>query len=72
MKINDFELKVVCANYDNNIGGYGDIYTCVEDCLNDHPDDRVIYGFVLVRDDVDNTPDWFDTIEEAIRWASDC
>lgn len=69
MKINDYELTVVCANMDGSTGMYGDIYDCVEECLKEHPDDEVIYGYHLSKEGVD-TPDWFDTIEEAVHWAS--
>ena len=69
MKINGYELIVVCANYDKEVGGYGDIYDCVEKCLEEHPDDEIIYGFYLRKDGVE-TPDWFFTIDEAIYWAS--
>lgn len=68
MKINGYELIVVCANYDKEVNGYGDIYDCVEKCLEEHPDDEVMYGYYLEGDT--ETPDWFDTIEEAIAWAS--
>ena len=67
MKINGYELMVVCANLDKDINCYGDIYDCVEDCLNEHPGDEIIYGYHLVGEK--ETPDWFGTIEEAIAWA---
>ena len=71
MKINGYELTVICANYDKNTKCYGDIYDCVEDCIEAHPDDEIIYGYHLnhLKDNVE-TPDWFNTIEEAINWAS--
>lgn len=71
MKINGFDLVVVCANYDKEVGGYGDIYDCVEKCIEEHPDDDIVYGYYLKSGDTEiETPDWFDTIEDAVSWAS--
>lgn len=36
MKINGYFVNVVCANYDKEIRGYGDIYEEVEECLEHH------------------------------------
>ena len=69
MKINVYSIDVVCANYDGEIRGYGDIYDEVEECLKHHPEDEVIFGFHLKKEGVE-TPDWFDTVEEAVQWAS--
>lgn len=69
MKINGYSIDVVCANYDVEIKGYGDIYDEVEECLKHHPEDEVIFGFHLKKECVE-TPDWFDTVEEAVQWAS--
>ena len=67
MKIKDYELIIVCANYDKNVGGYGDIYKSAEKCKEEHPNDKIIYGYYLKGES--ETPDWFYTIEEAIEWA---
>ena len=70
MKIGKFEIIIVCANFDKEIGGYGDIYDSLYDCIEEHPDDEVIFGYcILCEDDNIETPDWFDTIEEAISWV---
>ena len=69
MKINGYVVDIVCANYDKEKECYGDIYEEVEQCLQEHPNDEVIYGFYLRNDGVE-TPDWFFTIDEAIYWAS--
>ena len=50
MKINGYFVNVVCANYDKEIRGYGDIYEEVEECLEHHPDDEVIFGFHLKKE----------------------
>lgn len=68
MLINGYKLSVVCAN-DSGNGIYGDIYTEVEECLREHPNTEILYGFHLEKDGVE-TPDWFDTAEEAVAWAS--
>ena len=69
MKINGYIIEIVCANYDKENKCYGDIYEEVEQCLQEHPNDEVIYGFHLRKDGVE-TPDQFFTIDEAIYWAS--
>ena len=69
MMINGYKIDVVCANYDKELKGYGDIYTEVEECLAEHPDDEVVFGFHLSKEGVE-TPDWFENIEESVSWAS--
>lgn len=68
MKIGKYTLSVVCANktYD---GMYGDIYSSVEECIKEHPFDDVLYGYYLECEG-EETPDWFDTLEEAVAYAS--
>lgn len=70
MRIQNFEIDVVCANYDKNIKGYGDIYTDIDECEKEHPNDKVIFGFHL-RDinNVIETPDWFDSVNDAVAWV---
>ena len=71
MKINGYELVVVCANHDKITDTYGDIYDCVEDCKKDHPDDEIELGYYLKSNNEDiETPDWFDDIWEAFDWAN--
>lgn len=69
MKINGYEVDIVCANYDPRIGGYGDIYDELDECLKDHPECKIMWGF-HIRDDSMPTPDWFPTIEDVIHWIS--
>ena len=69
MKINGYIIEIVCANYDKENKYYGDIYEEVEECLKEHPNDEIIYGFHLRKDGVE-TPDWFFAMDEAIYWAS--
>ena len=48
MLINGYKLSVVCAN-DCGDGIYGDIYTEVEECLREHPNTEILYGFHLEK-----------------------
>lgn len=66
MKIYGYDLNVVCTNVWE--GTYGDIYDDIEECLNEHPDSNVIYGFHLNHNNIE-TPDWFDTVKDAFDWA---
>ena len=70
MKINGYELMVVCANYDKDVDGYGDVYDDFHKCLYAHPNSEIIYGYGLKSPNGEETPDWFNTIEEAIDWAN--
>ncbi len=68
MQIGNYVLTVVCANYDKKVGGYGDIYNSVETCLEEHPNDEVIFGYYLEGgEDIG----WFDSVEDAVSWANE-
>lgn len=66
MTVNGLEITLVCANLDKTTNSYGDIYTSVDTCCKEHPDDDVIYGFCVISEA--DAPDWFDTIAEAVAW----
>lgn len=68
MKINGYKLDIVCANVlpDRT---YGDIYDEVEQCVQEHPEEEIRFGYYLNKENAD-TPDWFDSIDDAIAWAS--
>lgn len=78
MIVNGYEIKILCANKwcsketvghpEKNEYVYGDIYDVYEDCVSEHPDEDVMYGY-FVDEGKDTTPDWFDDIEEAIAYA---
>lgn len=68
LQINGYTLSLVYANKDKETGSYGDIYSRLEDCLLEHPDEPVIAGFHLSGPG--ETPDWFDEMADAIEWAS--
>lgn len=68
MKIKGFDLQVVCANFDEETGAYGDIYTSVDECIRNHPNSKILFGYNLVKTGVE-TPDWFSTVQYAIDWA---
>lgn len=78
MKVNGYEINVMCANAylcsetagspESDEFTYGDIYDTYEDCVEDHPDEDVLYGYYLKKERVE-TPDWFNSIEEAVNWA---
>ena len=75
MVVNDFEIKIVCANNishdDGSFPVYGDIYEQYEECKREHPNDEIIFGYYVEDISINNfteTPDWFYTIEEAIEW----
>lgn len=71
MRINGCEIKDIYANYDEEIGGYGDIYNTIEDCKKEHPGAKILHGYYVVPPYGYNgdTPDWFDTYEEAFTYA---
>lgn len=69
MKINGYELKVVCANKDKNTGTYGDIYDSMDQCLSEHPEDDVLIGYYLSGEK--ETPDWFNTLDDVLIWLID-
>ena len=76
MTINGYELKVVCANAfffheaenpEDNVYTFGDIYNRYEDVVEEHPEEKILYGFCL--EGTTESPDWFNTVEEAVHWA---
>ena len=78
-----FEITVVCANNESHDDGsapvYGDIYDNYNECLADHPDDEIIFGFFIQDWEGDrvkllsiaDAPDWFYRIEDAIEWLDE-
>ncbi len=63
-------LKIVSLFANKNEDGiYGDIYTSLEDCRNDHPNDEALVGFGVVDEDsgylVDESDDFYPTEAEA-------
>ena len=74
MVVNEFEIKVVCADnisHDESYPVYGDIYEQYEECKREHPNDEIIFGYYvedISKNNFTETPDWFYTIEEAIEW----
>ncbi len=68
MIVNGYRIDAVCANFDEETGGYGDIYTDMEQCRKEHPKDRVIVGYYAEKEG-EETPDWFETIGDAIVYA---
>ncbi len=72
MDYKGYEINLVCANNVSHDDGsspvYGDIYDNYYECVEEHPDDEVIYGFFV---DDDEAPDWFDDIEDAIDWIDE-
>lgn len=68
MIINGYKLEIVCANVTTN-GSYGDIYTHLQECIAEHPNEEIRFGFYLDKSGK-YTPDWFDTIDDAVAWAS--
>lgn len=67
MLINGYKMEIVCANFDTKINCYGDIYNNVEDCIRDHPSDKILFGYHLTGKT--ETPDWFDSLSDAVNWA---
>lgn len=71
MKINGWEIEVVCANTEDNKSIYEDIYDNVEECYTEHSKDNIVVGFYLKpEDDRIPSPDWFWNIESAIEYAN--
>ena len=70
MKINGYEIEIVCAN--NEDGIYGDIYDDVSECKKDPPNEEIMYGYCCYPED-DSRPalDWFWTLEDAIEFTKD-
>lgn len=60
------------ANFDQEMGGYGDIYTTPDDVRKDHPDDEILTGFGVLDGATgfmhDESADWYDTEEEALAF----
>lgn len=65
-----YKIEIVCANKLED-GCYGDIYTSITECRNEHPHDEIIKGFHVINliNTDEETPDWFWTIEEAESWC---
>lgn len=72
MRINGCEIVDVFANYDEGIGGYGDIYTSERECVEAHPDEKILHGYYVVPPEGCDkcVPDWFATYEEAFIYAA--
>ena len=67
MDYKGYKIIIVCANMDN--GMYGDIYTSYDECKTEHPKDTIEFGYYVESpNDYENTPDWFDKIEDAMHW----
>lgn len=67
MKYKDYIIHLVCANVKN--GMYEDIYISFDDCRREHPNDSFKFGYYVESlDDYEDTPDWFDEVEDAIHW----
>lgn len=60
---------------ENGKAYYGDIYLTKEDVLKNHPEANVLEGFGFVNNDTgchpDDTPDWFDGVEEVIEYIEE-
>lgn len=72
LNINDnYSICLVVANYDEEIGGYGDIYNSIEEMKKEHPEAKPIYGFCVMdtRNNCvpDECNDWNATVEDAIN-----
>lgn len=54
---------------------YGDIYLTKEDVLKEHPGAEVMEGFGFIEKETgyqpDDTPDWFDSIEEVMEYIEE-
>jgi hypothetical protein len=71
MKINGYEIKIVCANSED--GMYGDIYDDIDEYQKDHPGEEVLFGYYChPKDYKAGKPalDWFYTLEDAIEFTS--
>lgn len=78
MKYKGYEIAVACANNISHDDGsspvYGDIYENYPECIRDHPDDEVMFGFII-KNKADThwcvVPDWFNELDDLIRWIDD-
>lgn len=73
LKVNEkYSICLLCANILE--GNYGDIYQSVEECLSEHPESEVMYGYGIIDNETgyiaDWADDWYNTIEEAINDVS--
>ena len=68
MKINGYDIEIVCAN--NEDGAYGDIYDDTDECRKDHPNEEIMYGYCCYPEKGDMPAlDWFWTLEDAIEFT---
>lgn len=61
--------STVCANIlPDDL--YGDIYENIEECVKEHPNEKIVVGYCLVPDDSRIvSPDWFWHMKSAIDYA---
>lgn len=71
MKINGWEIEVVCANVKDDMSIYEDIYSSIEECHTEHSENNIVIGFYLKpEDDRISSPDWFWDIDSVVKYAN--
>lgn len=69
LKVNEkYSICILCANLFDEV--YGDIYDSIEECLKEHPETEVIYGYGIFDNEMkrvaDWSDDWYGSIAEAM------